>query len=193
MRYIRVRPRYNQKMPEQFTIRRATIEDLDIIAEHRARMFDEMGDVSPGTFETLRAKSKKCLPDLLNRGEYIGWLASPTERPEIISGGAGVQLRKVLPHPVPPTNGEGRIADGRHATVINVFTEPAWRCQGIAELLLREIIAWAEAEELDCLVLHASTAGRSLYERLGFVATNEMRLVSFSPNWSKDSAAKSGS
>jgi GNAT superfamily N-acetyltransferase len=44
-------------------------------------------------------------------------------------------------------------------------------------LLLQRIIDWARAERLDRLVLHASEAGRSLYERLGFVGTNEMRLA----------------
>jgi hypothetical protein len=40
---------------------------------------------------------------------------------------------------------------------------------------MREVIRWAGKEQLDRLVLHASDAGRPLYERLGFVATNEMR------------------
>ena len=69
------------------------------------------------------------------------------------------------------------IADGRHATIINVFTEPQWRRQGVALLLLQGIIDWARTERLDRLVLHASDAGRALYERLGFVGTNEMRLA----------------
>ena len=37
------------------------------------------------------------------------------------------------------------------------------------------VLRWAEEERLDRLVLHASDQGRALYERLGFVATNEMR------------------
>jgi hypothetical protein len=45
----------------------------------------------------------------------------------------------------------------------------------VAVLLLQGIIGWARAEPLDRLVLHASDAGRSLYARLGFVGTNEMR------------------
>jgi hypothetical protein len=44
-------------------------------------------------------------------------------------------------------------------------------------LLLRQIINWAQAEEINRLILHASEAGRSLYERLGFVRTNEMRFA----------------
>jgi len=41
---------------------------------------------------------------------------------------------------------------------------------------LREIIAWARKERLDRLVLHASDEGRLVYERLGFIQTNEMRF-----------------
>ncbi|MEY2489247.1 MAG: hypothetical protein QOC70_1189 [Verrucomicrobiota bacterium] len=166
------------KMSDRFTIRPATLEDVDAIAEHRARMFDEMGQVPPKAFQPLRAKSSERLRDLLTRGEYIGWLAIPTEHSDIIAGGAGVQLRNVLPHPLPGAKEGNGIADGRHAIILNVFTEPQWRRQGVAVLLLRQIIEWARAERLDRLVLHASEAGRPLYKRLGFVGTSEMRLAS---------------
>lgn len=46
----------------------------------------------------------------------------------------------------------------------------------VAKLLLEEIIAWARAEKLDSLVLHASEEGRALYEQLGFQSSHEMRL-----------------
>jgi hypothetical protein len=48
-------------MSEPFTIRPATVEDADTIAEHRARMFGEMDHVSKHAFETLRAKSRERL------------------------------------------------------------------------------------------------------------------------------------
>ena len=164
-------------MSEQFTIRQASLADVDAIAEHRARMFDEMGQVPPDTFETLRAKSRERLRDFLERGEYVGWLAIPTKRPDVVAGGAGVQLREVLPHPLSRGNQWNGVAEGRHAIILNVFTDPPWRHQGVAVLLLERIIQWARAERLDRLVLHASEAGRPLYERLGFICTNEMRLT----------------
>jgi GNAT superfamily N-acetyltransferase len=68
------------------------------------------------------------------------------------------------------------IAEGRHAIVLNVWTEPNWRRRGLATLLIEEILAWARTERLDRLVLHASDEGRSVYERLGFIQTNEMRF-----------------
>ena len=168
----------HHQMSDRFTIRLATPEDSDTVAEHRARMFDEMGEVPPEAFEVLRTKSRDRLRNLIRRGEYVGWLAIPARDPNIIAGGAGIQLREVLPHPLSRANQWIGIAEGRHAIIINVFTEPQWRRQGVALLLLHRIIDWARAEQIDCLVLHASEAGRSLYERLGFVGTNEMRLAS---------------
>ncbi|MGH7561050.1 MAG: GNAT family N-acetyltransferase [Gemmatimonadales bacterium] len=89
-------------------------------------------------------------------------------------GGAGVQLRRVLAFP--GTDG-ARVAKGRQALVLNVYTEPPWRRRGIARALMQRIIEWARAEQVDGLVLHAAPDGRVLYEELGFVATNEMRYT----------------
>jgi GNAT superfamily N-acetyltransferase len=61
--------------------------------------------------------------------------------------------------------------------VLNVHTEPPWRRRGLARRLMLEVLSWARTEALDSLVLHAAPEGRSLYEALGFVATNEMRFV----------------
>jgi hypothetical protein len=38
------------------------------------------------------------------------------------------------------------------------------------------VLQWCRKNGIDTIVLHASPAGRSLYEAMGFTATNEMRL-----------------
>jgi GNAT superfamily N-acetyltransferase len=157
-------------------VRLATTADAGVIARHRARMFQEMGELPPEDFEPFRLAAEPYVLEAMRRDQYVGWLAVPAERPQIVVAGAGVQRRQVLPHPVAQERGKVRIAAGRHAIVLNVYTEPAWRRRGLGELVMREVLAWARAERLDRLVLHASEAGRPLYERLGFVATNEMRL-----------------
>src|SRR4029453_99801 len=70
-----------------FQIRRAKVRDADIIAWHRARMFQDMGDVWGDAFEILRAKARTRLEQWSDRGRYIGWLASPVDKPEVIVGG----------------------------------------------------------------------------------------------------------
>lgn len=163
-------------MPQLFRIRLATQGDTALIARHRARMFSDMGLMPDSLFDQYRTLCEAGLRDQFASGEYVGWLASPDATSEKIVAGAGVQLRRVLPHPVGEPGGEITIAEGRHAIVLNVFTEPKWRRRGLASLLIERIIAWARAERLDRLVLHASDEGRVVYERLGFVQTNEMRF-----------------
>lgn len=140
-------------------------------------MFQDIGEVPEAMFQPLRAASEKWLRPALASGGYIGWLASAATAPETIVAGAGVQLRSVAPHLHTNAEGKTTLARGRHAIVLNVFTEPKWRQQGIGTLLMREIIRWAGMEKLDRLVLHASAQGRQLYERLGFISTNEMRYA----------------
>jgi GNAT superfamily N-acetyltransferase len=160
-------------MHDIFRIRRATVQDADIIAWHRARMFQDMGDVSGDAFEILRTKARLRLKEWLESGDYIGWLASPADKPETVVGGAGVQLQPILPRPLnASTSGEGR-----QGTIVNVFTEPQWRRRGIAGQLVKEIITWSKRDQIERLLLHASDDGRSVYERLRFTAGNEMRFV----------------
>jgi GNAT superfamily N-acetyltransferase len=160
-------------MSNTFRIRRATIKDADIIAWHRARMFQDMGELSGDAFEVLRAKSRARLREWLETGKYIGWLAGCANKPESVIAGAGVQLLSTLPRPL----GFSRIGEGRQGIIINVFTEPEWRRQGIASMLMKEMIKWSRTENLDWLTLHASDEGRAIYERLGFNPTNEMRFA----------------
>jgi len=157
-----------------FRVRKATAADAPVIARHRARMFQDMGQLPPDVFDSLLIAAEMRLRDALAAGEYVGWLAMGADGDAVV-GGAGAQRRLVLPHPSRLPDGAVAVAEGRHAIVLNVYTEPAWRRRGVAEELMRHVLRWAEEERLDRLVLHASDQGRALYERLGFVATNEMR------------------
>jgi len=157
--------------------RLATPTDAEVIAWHRARAFEEIGDLPANLFDAFLVKSRENLHEVLTSGEYIGWLASPTNALDKIIGGAGVHLHRVLTHPLVAPGGEVTIAEGRHAIIKNVFVETDWRGRGIGTLLVQRIIDWAQQERLDRLVLHSSNAGRALYERLGFAATNEMKFV----------------
>jgi GNAT superfamily N-acetyltransferase len=159
----------------QFFVRRAELKDAAVIARHRARMFQDMGEIPATMFDDFVEASRVWTERALASGEYLGWLAIPKTQPDGIAAGAGVQLRQVPPHPLRPSKGDA-FAKGRHAIVLNVFTEPEWRKRGVAVLLMNEILGWARNEKLDRLVLHASPEARSLYERMGFIATNEMRF-----------------
>jgi GNAT superfamily N-acetyltransferase len=137
-------------------------------------MFSDMGQLPADLYPDLVSRTLTYLHEALPSGEYIGWLAS-AQSGDVVAG-AGVQLRRALPHPLTRT-GEHRVSDGRSAIVLNVYTEHPWRRRGLAALLMQHVLEWALAADIDTLVLHASDDGRALYERLGFVQTNEMRYA----------------
>ena len=158
-------------MGGDFLVRRATADDAPLVARHRAAMFLEMRDLDASRVADLEDRSTRYLEVALASGEYVGWLASPASVPDSIVSGAGVQVRRTLPHPREPDG----TPHGNQAIVLNVYTEPAWRGRGAATLLMERVIRWAGDAGMHTLVLHASTAARPLYERVGFSDTNEMR------------------
>ncbi len=77
----------------------------------------------------------------------------------------------ISPWPSHPYDGQCR-----RATILNMYTDPPFRRQGIARRLMQTMIDWCREEGFVHVTLHASDKGRPLYESLGFEATNEMRL-----------------
>lgn len=161
-------------MNDTIDVRLATTADAPLLARHRAEMFRDMGDLADDHYDALLVAAERETAAWLASGDYVGFLASSHGRPDEIVAGAGIQIRKLLPRPLP---GNAGIRLGPEAIVLNVFTERAWRRHGIAERLMQQVIDWARTHRIARLVLHASPDGRALYERLGFAPTNEMRYT----------------
>jgi GNAT superfamily N-acetyltransferase len=149
-----------------FVMRRATVADAAIIAHHRVEMFRDMGMLADDEADALRAASCTYLLTALADDKYSGWVVEAQRG--VIAGG-GVVVRRLLPRPGSPHGDE-------EACVLNVYTEPEHRRRGLARRLMQEILAWCRGRAITRIALHASDAGRPLYESLGFMQTNEMRL-----------------
>ncbi len=161
-------------MTFDFSVRLATVDDAPVLARHRAEMFHDMGEVPACAYDALVAASRAFFVETIAAGTYWGWLAVEASGERQVVGGVGLLLRERLPRPDPASGGVAARADGY---VLNVFTERAWRRRGVARRLMEELIAWAQTRDFGRLTLHASVAGRGLYEQLGFTLTNEMQLV----------------
>jgi ribosomal protein S18 acetylase RimI-like enzyme len=151
-----------------YRIRRATVADAAEIMVHRREMFRDMGFTEETALRAMVERSLPQMEKLLATDEYRGWLA---EAPNgTIVAGAGLHISHLLSHP-------NAANDVRRAYVYNVYVAPEHRRKGLARKLMEEILAHCRAEGIHTIWLHASDEGRSLYERMGFVATNEMKLV----------------
>jgi ribosomal protein S18 acetylase RimI-like enzyme len=157
-----------------FAVRQAEVTDIPLLAYHRAAMFRDMGRLASQHEEALERATASYLRDALPRGEYLAWVAEGKGTPPAAIGGAGVQLRPILPRP--GADGDDSLELGPEAIILNVYVESAWRRRGVAEALMRAVLDALALRGIRRIVFHASDDGLRLYERLGFVPTNEMRL-----------------
>jgi GNAT superfamily N-acetyltransferase len=147
-------------------LREATAADVEVILHQRRGMFADMGEGDAASLDAMTDATRPILAAALRDGSYRGWLAEVDAH--VVAGG-GVALLGFQPTPVD--------LSPHRAWIVNIYTEPAFRRQGLAKLVMRGIIDWCRAEGLTMVRLHASDAGRPLYESMGFEPTNEMRLV----------------
>lgn len=153
-------------MVSEIRIRRGTHADLATIVRHRLGMFREMEIGDPSQFDAYASEFRPFVLRAMDSGLYQSWLAE-TSAGEIVAGGA-VYL---VPWPATPAERKQQ-----RAFLLNVFTEPAFRRQGIARALVRTLLDWCRDQGFRSVRLMASEFGRPLYQSLGFQPTAEMRI-----------------
>lgn len=145
-------------------IRPATPADAETIAQQRDAMFVDMGEDAvklARVYDSSLAWHRRAL----GSGLYTGFLAEANGE---IVGGAGLLWQDLPPNPDTDLDVRGY--------VMNVYVRPDQRGQGLARRLLERVLEECEARGVTLVSLHASEAGRPLYEQLGFKPTNELKL-----------------
>ena len=154
-------------MPDEIVIREAQPQDIAEIVRHRRRMYEEMGECNAAALDAMQASSAAFLERAIPGGLFRGWLAETRDR-RVVAGG-GMMIVPWLSRPADP--------EPRRAWILNVYTYPEYRRQGIARRLMRTMIEWCQKAGFQSVSLHSSEDGRPLYESLGFKTTEEMKLV----------------
>src|SRR5580658_190652 len=149
-----------------FSIRRATLDDVATIAAHRRSMFFEMGYRDAAALDTMVEAFLPWVRRKMAAEEYLAWLTIASDGS--VAAGAGLWIMDWPPHMVGPGSPRGNI--------LNVYTRPDCRRQGLARRLTESAIEWCRTHAIRAIILHASDDGRTLYTALGFEPTNEMRL-----------------
>jgi len=161
---------YTPGMPSEssplVTFRAASLADIPEILRQRRRMYEDMHYTDATALATMATLTSDYLRKAIPDGTFRSWLACDGDR--AVAGGAV----HITPWPAHPYD-----LECRRATILNVYTDPAYRRRGIARQLMQTMIAWCKQEGFARVTLHASDDGRHLYESLGFEPTNEMRLT----------------
>lgn len=154
-------------MPEpSYAVRQGGPDDVEAICAQRRAMYVDMGQEDAAALDEMTARFRPWVAQRLSDGTYLAWLIETNGR---TVAGAGVWMKPVLP--------------GLRGTrpevpyVLNVYRAPDHRRRGLARLLMDAIVTWAKDHGHRGVELHASDEGRPLYDSMGFLATNEMRLT----------------
>lgn len=150
------------------TYRVATVDDVDALATMRWRMETERHPEHPATEEAYavyRAAAQQDIRAEIERGSHIAFLA---EADGVVVGCAILIWWTMLPSLT--------VLHRKRGYVSSVYTDPAWRRQGIARRLMEQIIARAQEMGIDRLILWASDMGRPLYLDQGFEPSRALEM-----------------
>jgi len=158
-------------MINEFLLREATSADIPALVNHRRQMFEDMASAR-GTAQNAAGLDAMDAAYVLHLRAHLGddtlqaWVIEA--KGQIVASGA-ISFLVWPPRPNDLTE--------RFALLHSVYTVPEYRRRGLARRIVQTAIEACRAEGLRRLTLHASAAGRPLYESLGFAPTNEMRLI----------------
>lgn len=155
-------------MKERFEYRRATPDDIDELVRTRitvlraANKLSDDADMSAVEKETFAYYRRA-----LESGEHIAYLVYDNGT---FIGAGGVSFYQVMPTYHNPS--------GKKAYIMNMYTAPEYRRQGIALHTLDLLVKDAKEQGVSHISLEATDMGRPLYEKYGFVKMeDEMELV----------------
>lgn len=147
--------------------RLATLTDVALITKHRHAMFAEIGDSKPEALETMSSHFAPWLERTMAAGRYVGWIV---ENGPVAAASAGFFQLDWPPHPFDP-------AGTARGYLLNFWVEPDYRSRGVARSLVREAVAESRRRGFRVTALHASPAGRHVYQKEGFRASAEMFFI----------------
>lgn len=148
-------------------VRRATLADLEALVALRLALFCDLGEAaSLAEANALAGAVRDYIVQELPAERFCAWVAEVPDSGELVACGGLIFVQK----PPVPSN-----PSGREGYIMNMYTRPCWRGQGLAGEIVAGLCAFARERGVTWVRLNASVAGRPVYERAGFVPiTTEM-------------------
>jgi ribosomal protein S18 acetylase RimI-like enzyme len=138
--------------------RRAGLRDIRTLAKYRVEFANLMyGRHWDNEARKLEKNIRKYLKKAVPEKAFIAWLAESGKKTLAVSG--------MVVWQIPPRYGA---ADGLQAYILNMYTIPEARGQGLCTRLLKEMIKEAQKLSIKKVSLHASKKGEPLYRKAGF-------------------------
>ena len=151
-----------------FEYKKATIDDIEELVRTRIIVLRAANKLSNDVdMSMVEKESYTYYKRALETGEHIAYLVYDNGT---FIGAGGVSFYQVMPTYHNPT--------GKKAYIMNMYTSPEYRRQGIAFHTLDLLVKDAKEQGVLQSALEATDMGRPLYEKYGFVKMqDEMELV----------------
>lgn len=159
---------FHKSLPDSiFHYKRATVDDIDELVKTRMIVLRAANQLSDDVdMSDVEKESYGYYKRALESGEHIAYLVY--DHGEFIGAG-GVSFYQVMPTYHNPS--------GKKAYIMNMYTAPEYRRQGIAYRTLDLLVKAAKEQGVSRIALEATAMGRPLYEKYGFVnMEDEMEL-----------------
>lgn len=151
-----------------FEYKRATLKDIDELVKTRIIVLRAANKLPDDVdMSVVEQESYAYYKRALESGEHIAYLVYDRDK---FIGAGGVSFYQVMPTYHNPT--------GRKAYIMNMYTAPEYRRQGIAFHTLNLLVKDAREQGVSQIALEATDMGRPLYEKYGFVKVeDEMEMI----------------
>lgn len=146
-----------------YDYRKATLADIEELVQTRIAVLRAANKLSDDVdMSEVEKQSREYYTHALASGDHAAYLVYDEEQ---FIGAGGVSFYQVMPTYHNPS--------GRKAYIMNMYTAPEYRRQGIALQTLDLLVKEAKARGIAQISLEATEAGRPLYEKYGFVARQD--------------------
>jgi GNAT superfamily N-acetyltransferase len=160
----------------EMNLREAFIGDISVLAKHHRNMFEEIWTQKGEPISTVKAQEieKAYTQKLeLEMGEGIckAWVIE--SKGEIVSSGA-ITFVSFVPTPYDLSS--------KIAYLHSIFTEKSYRNKKCAQRVIHAAIKYCSDQGVNRMILTASNAGKTIYEKIGFHSTPEMMRLLIDKN-----------
>ena len=151
-----------------YDYKKAAIEDMEELVRTRIIVLRAANRLSDDVdMSVIEKLSYEYYKHALETGEHIAYLVYDNGR---VIGTGGVSFYQVMP--------TYHNSSGKKAYIMNMYTIPGYRRQGIAYHTLDLLVKAAKVQGALQIALEATDMGRQLYEKYGFTGMkDEMELM----------------
>ncbi|MGD8779594.1 MAG: GNAT family N-acetyltransferase [Ignavibacteria bacterium] len=142
--------------------RKVDSTEIPLIVDYRIMFLKEIqGDQPIEKEKRLRKRLTDYFQKALNDNLYIGWVAEYDEKPV----GFGGMVIQIIP-------GHFKYINGLKGYILNMYTIPEYRHNGICGNILKKLIENGKELGLNSIYLHATDEGIDLYRKEGFTESD---------------------